>query len=109
MHLYEKARGKRTGLLLAAAVFLALILLFYFAFGAMNAKSEAEEEKLVLSAIRRGIVTCYAIEGRYPASLDELCARCGIVYDKTRYAVSYDVFAPNVPPSVSVRLIGGEG
>lgn len=45
---------------------------------------------------------CYAIEGAYPSSLDYLVQKYGIRYDKSSYVVNYNVFAANVPPTVTV-------
>ena len=67
--------------------------------------SDTLREQGVLS-IRTSIINaaeqCYAIEGAYPSSLNQLMEQYGIRYDKSKYVVNYNVFAANVPPTVTV-------
>ena len=53
-------------------------------------------------AIRRASVQCYAIEGRYPPSVEYLEEHYGIVVDSDKYAVFYDGFASNLMPDITV-------
>lgn len=107
MHLYDRKRSVNHGLIAAAAVFLALALLFVFALASASRRNAAEETAAIDRALNRAIVTCYAVEGKYPPDLDYLYENYGVSVDESRYAVFYDVFASNVMPSVSVRAIGG--
>ena len=70
-------------------------------------RSAERETEMVSTAISRGIVTCYAVEGKYPPSLSYLYDNYGISVDESRYAVFYDVIAANLMPSVQVTRIGG--
>ena len=45
---------------------------------------------------------CYAAEGRYPQSLDELKDRYGLQLDEEHYAVFYEPFGPNLMPNFTV-------
>ena len=45
---------------------------------------------------------CYAVEGRYPESLDRLEREYGVQINHDRYIVTYDVFATNQLPDVQV-------
>jgi hypothetical protein len=47
-------------------------------------------------------VACYAAEGAYPASLDDLTERYGIQIDGERYTVRYSAFAENLMPDITV-------
>jgi hypothetical protein len=107
VHLYDNKRSANRGLIAAGAIFLALILLFGIALLSASNRNEAQETQLLDSAIRRAVVTCYAVEGKYPPSLDYLYNNYGICVDTSRYAVFYDVFASNVMPSLTVTEIGG--
>lgn len=65
-------------------------------------RGDSEEGRLRLEeSIRRAAVTCYATEGVYPPTLEELTTRCGIRIDR-RYTVYYDVFAENLMPEITV-------
>ena len=50
--------------------------------------------------------SCYAVEGRYPESLEYLEENYGIRVDREEYLVLYEVFADNVKPRFRVRRIG---
>lgn len=53
-------------------------------------------------ALRRSCAACYAAEGRYPQSLDELKDRYGLQLDEEHYAVFYEPFGPNLMPNFTV-------
>ena len=62
----------------------------------------AEGRQQLEGAIRRAAVACYAAEGVYPPDLDYLEQHYGIQVDETRYMVSYDIFASNLMPDITV-------
>ncbi|MEA4940870.1 MAG: hypothetical protein VB091_14910 [Christensenella sp.] len=107
MHLYEKPRGANRGLWITGIVFLLLALLFVLSLTSTTQSSAARESEVLDSALRRAIVTCYAVEGRYPPSLDYIAENYGVLVDETRYSVYYDAFAANVMPTLRVTRIGG--
>jgi len=107
MHLYERERGQNKGLFLAVIVFVLLVgLLLSFLLTATR-RNEANEREMMSDALRRAIVTCYSVEGKYPPSLDYIYENYGVRIDESRYVVFYDVIAANVMPSVDVISIGG--
>ncbi len=107
MHLYEKPRGANRGLWITGIVFLLLALLFVLSLTSTAQSSAARESEVLDSALRRAIVTCYAVEGRYPPSLDYIAENYGVLVDEARYSVYYDAFAANVMPTLRVTRIGG--
>ena len=107
MHLYEKPRGANRGLWITGIVFLLLALLFVLSLTSTAQSSAARESEVLDSALRRAIVTCYAVEGRYPPSLDYIAENYGVLVDETRYSVYYDAFAANIMPTLRVTRIGG--
>ena len=60
-------------------------------------------------AVRDALVTCYAVEGSYPADVEYLKENYGLAYDGERYIVDCDAFASNVMPEVRVRIRGEAG
>ena len=54
--------------------------------------------------LRRGAVACYALEGRYPQSLQYLMDNYNITVDESRYQVSYSIFASNLMPDITVTV-----
>lgn len=85
-------------LLLTAAV---LALAVFGLRGAESARS-AEAAETLERSIRRAAVSCYAIEGRYPDTLEYLADNYGVYVDDAEFAVYYDVFASNLMPDVTV-------
>lgn len=108
-HLYKtESDGVWKRLLAAAALFGALagagLLALWRVDGARDEQAYAQLD----AALRRAAVTCYAVEGRYPASLNELCTRYGVVIDTSRFAVTYEAFSSNQMPGIHVRQKGGD-
>ena len=64
---------------------------------------------LLEEALRRGAVSCYARDGVYPPTLEELLRRSGVLLDETRYAVDYQIFAENLMPEITVLERGDLG
>ena len=56
----------------------------------------------LVQAVRRASVQCYAIEGRYPPSVEYLEENYGIAIDRERYHVFYEGFASNIMPDITV-------
>ncbi len=107
MHLYEKPRGQNRDLVFAVVVFALIAVFFLGALLSTAQRNDARETELVQSALQRAIVTCYAVEGKYPNSLSYLYDNYGVSVDESRYVVFYDVIASNVMPSIQVTRIGG--
>ena len=61
-----------------------------------------QQKKSLEEAIRRDMVTCYAMEGIYPESLDYLKEHYGLTYDEVRYIVNYEVMGSNLMPDMTV-------
>ena len=107
MHLYEKPRGQNRDLVFAVVVFALIAAFFLGALLSTAQRNDARETELVHAALQRAIITCYAVEGKYPNSLSYLYDNYGVSVDESRYVVFYDVIASNVMPSIQVTRIGG--
>ncbi|WP_418972697.1 hypothetical protein, partial [Allofournierella sp.] len=59
------------------------------------------------AAVLERAVQCYALEGAYPPSLAYLEENYGLQVDRSRYIVTYEAFAPNLLPDVTVLQKGG--
>lgn len=53
-------------------------------------------------ALQRSAVHCYAIEGRYPESLDYLQEHYAINWDSSQYVVDYEIVGANRMPVITV-------
>lgn len=91
------------GLLLFAAVAVWMVR------GVQQAAQVSDQEGLRMAqeAVERAVVSCYSLEGVYPATYEDLKAKSGLAIDEEKYIVFYDIFASNIRPSVTVveRLV----
>ena len=55
-----------------------------------------------VDAVREAIMTCYAVEGAYPESVEYLQENYRLAYDEERYLVNIESFAANRSPDVYV-------
>lgn len=102
----QKEKRRLTGYLLSFLLFFAILFFFLFCVRAMESKSEEESLASLRNAVQRACVQCYAIEGRYPPSVEYLEEHYGIVIDRKQYHVFYDGWASNVMPDITVLLAG---
>ena len=86
------------GLLVFAAVAARMVL------GVREASEVSDREGLRLAeqAVRQAAVSCYALEGTYPATYEDLKRSSGIAVDEEKYSVFYDSFASNSMPDITV-------
>ena len=94
------------GFAVTLAVFLALVTLLGFALSGVGARSEAEQAAALREAAMRAMISCYAVEGRYPPDASYLRANYGLTFDANRFIVSLDAFADNILPDISVLTVG---
>ena len=89
-------------LALGVALFAAIAV--WMALGVRDAARLSDEEGLRLAreAIDRAVVSCYSLEGVYPATYEDLKAKSGLAVDEEKYIVIYEIFASNIRPSVTV-------
>ncbi|MFI3312403.1 MAG: hypothetical protein R3Y62_00810 [Eubacteriales bacterium] len=91
--------------ILSLGLFLAILVILVVGLHTAQAESDAEGLRIAQDSIRRSIVSCYAIEGIYPADLDYLKTNYGLSIDESKYYVQYVVFASNIMPDVTVMEV----
>lgn len=107
MHLYPVKRGPAVRRFLPLALIAALIVLLSGGLGLISRTSEQEQLAAAERAIQKALVSCYAIEGEYPASLRHLEEHYGLVIDRDRFVVEYERIGSNIRPTVLVVRRGG--
>lgn len=85
-----------------ALIFSAAIMLLNF----IETQSDEAQISMVRDAVHNSLVTCYAVEGAYPQSIQYLVDNYGLSYDKERFLITYDAFASNIFPDVHVNVKG---
>lgn len=84
-------------LVLAAAVLLV---------NRIDTAQDAAETDIVRDAVKNAALTCYAVEGAYPDSVEYLREHYRLAYDEDRYLITYDAFASNMIPDIWVTEVG---
>lgn len=100
-------RGRRdfrfaAGCIASIAVFGAVTGLFLTGTSSFLGRARTEGAETLRKAITRACVQCYAIEGRYPPSMEYLAQRYGVQIDESQYYVFYSGFASNLMPDITV-------
>ena len=85
-------------------VLLFAVIAVWVTLGVRQAARVSDEEGLRIAreAIERAVVSCYSLEGVYPATYEDLKAKSGLAIDEDKYIVFYDIFASNIRPSITV-------
>lgn len=71
-------------------------------FSRIHRAKSGEDILQLTDALRRGAVACYAQEGFYPPDIDFLVEYSGILWDRDRYWIHYEIFASNLMPDITV-------
>lgn len=83
-----------------------ILLLVSAAFAGMSnfwKGADPDRTDMVVEAIRKAAVQCYALEGSYPPDIAYMKDHYGLQFDEGRYAYRYEVFASNVMPEIEVH------
>ena len=102
-HLYKTSawdflRGAIVPVLFTAVVMLMVI----FGQRQTEQSSRAEGLRILEDSVRRSVVMCYAVEGRYPDTIEYIEKNYGVHIDRSKYAVHYSIFASNLFPDITV-------
>ena len=89
----------------AFSILLFVGILMFFVGSISNASNEIDENevKTLRTSIDKAIVNCYAIEGAYPESIEYIEEKYGVVIDRDKFIVIYEILGPNVLPNVIVK------
>ncbi len=98
----DKKNVSIAGFLLSILFFVLVAAVFFRGASTFSGKAKSEGEVTLRNAIARATVQCYAIEGRYPPSVEYLEEHYGIQIDRNRYYVFYEGFASNIMPDITV-------
>ena len=98
-HLLRRALGSIAGMCLVIAVML-------WGVSAVRTSSDNSRIDSLRQAIVRSAVHCYAMQGRYPESLDYIKEHYGVRWDPKKYIVDYEITGANLMPDVTVFPIG---
>ena len=89
-------------LIINALVVLGVIGYILISINNLNHDMKDERARRLKVSVENAAVTCFAIEGFYPDSLDYLVDNYHIVYDPKEYHVFYETKGANFKPRVEV-------
>ena len=93
---------------ISLVIFIIITLLFFIAVDETGRNAVMKQQESLENALSRDIVQCYAIEGRYPPSLEYMEEHYGLIYDKSVFFVDYQPIGSNLYPDVTVLMIEGD-
>ncbi len=110
IHVEQKRKKERPsfGYLLSALLLGGCLYLFLLGTQGIAARTETEQLNVLDQAIRRATIQCYAIEGRYPPSVEYLEEHYGLSIDREKYHVFYDGWASNIMPDITIFPVSEE-
>lgn len=82
--------------------------IFNLGFHSMDQSQSQEDQERVNKSIEKGILECYAVEGKYPKSFAYLSKNYGIYVNKEQYIVHYEYQGANLYPNYMVYVKGEE-
>ena len=107
----QKHEKKSIRLLITTLPTLAFIGLLILVLQAMNQVSSttiSKQQESLENALTRSIAQCYAIEGRYPSSINYLEEHYGLTYNDELFFVDYTNYGSNLYPEVTVIKRSGK-
>ena len=85
-----------------------LVAMIFMVLQGLSAAAEAsygEELRMLESNIWKSVVSCYAVEGFYPESVDYLIENYGLRVDASKFVVHYSIFGSNIMPDIDIREV----
>lgn len=99
---HEKHPRPFRNLFLSLLLFTAICGLFFGGISRISARTLQEQKNSLEQALWHGVSQYYALEGRYPETLQELEDTCGIRYDTDQFFVDYQIAGANLLPDITV-------
>ncbi|MDR3278549.1 MAG: hypothetical protein LBT12_07220 [Oscillospiraceae bacterium] len=90
---------------IGVAIFAMILVVLMRGLTSTETASQTEQLHMLEDNIRRAMVSCYAMEGSYPESLDYMIENYGVRIDENKFTVYYFVFGSNFMPNFDVREV----
>lgn len=103
---HDKPFEKRSVLIVRAlavsAAAASLLFCFFSVFAHIEKDLNENGARSLKETVLQSALQCYAVEGSYPPSLRYLEENYGLQINHKRYFVTYEIFASNILPQVTV-------
>jgi hypothetical protein len=88
---------------------LVFVVVIFFAMsvttGGLSGQLTNSQAEYIENTIRRSSVQCFALEGRFPPSLQYLEQNYNLQIDSSRYGVYYEYVDANHPPQIRIITV----
>ena len=84
------------------AGFLLATVLILGAARSLEADALRRQREALEEALGKSLLLCYSLEGRYPATLEELLEKCPLAYDRERFVIDYRLQGGNLLPDITI-------
>lgn len=106
MFRFEKRKGTGRVLAASAVVFALLLTGLWSALDSVSEGTQRRQRESLERAINRCITWCYAVEGSYPESLEDMKENYGLCFDERQFFVDYRSYGSNMLPEVTILKKG---
>ena len=93
---------RNTALSASLAGFLLAMALILGAARSLEADALRRQREALEEALGKSLLLCYSLEGRYPATLEELLEKCPLAYDRERFVIDYRLQGGNLLPDITI-------
>lgn len=95
-------KNKTAAIPVSVVLFAVIVVAFLYGITLISGTNSAGEKNNVINALDRDITHCYAVEGKYPPSVEYLEENYGLAYNKDLYIIHYEPTGDNIRPSYTV-------
>jgi hypothetical protein len=85
-------------------IIISVITLFLGAISNVDDEKALKDKTQLENALKNAAVSCYAIEGAYPPSVEYLIANYSVQVDEERFVVKYEFYGSNLMPDITVLV-----
>ena len=93
---------KFSALAASAVCFLLAMALVFGAVRGLREQGLRQQRQALEEALSKSLLLCYSLEGRYPATLEELLEKCPLAYDRERFVIDYRLQGGNLLPDITI-------
>lgn len=101
--MYTDKKRSRWPLFISGILTAVMLVFGFWLFAGGSGRNIREDGALALkAAIQSAAQQCYVVEGVYPPGLEYMEEHYGLQVNRKDYYVTYEAFASNLPPEVTV-------
>lgn len=97
-----KKSKMRWKLIFSFLFFILIVGIFWYGSYSADGKYDEQQLSTVEDAVKRAAVSCFAIEGVYPPSVDYMREHYGLAVDEDKFTIIYMVYSSNMMPEIDV-------